>query len=369
MKRWRKNMDPGAVILHPGVADDCQFEQLSVYGRPEPVGVKVHEVLNVAPKSHLLEQQAEKKEAIYLSNKKEPLGKAYTRGHQLPPALIHDGFGKPTPQDISGEASKDLLHPVEKLANPVEHQQYVRSHANYDPGEQRNRGYTWVDQKGSIDPARFNFGSDVKAKEIEGVAKSLNPSLEGDARGQVVVSKRLEDFREVNAEPLGRVKYLGHGVRTSDEHVFGVPSQRAPEWGVRECIANYLPEEQQPDKDLGKSIRPGWRNSAPEDRVFGTPSIRADIAPPGLKSVADHQNYGDEAPACALLYPPHYADSGVYGDDFLEARSKEDITEIFAAAGETMDEDHIAATFGKAAKLDPNGLVSIESFRRTLNGY
>jgi len=360
-------LEPGAVILHPGVSSDTAHERLSVYGRPEPVGVKVHEVLNVAAKSQLLEQQQEKKEAIYLSNKKEPLGKAYKRGHMLPPALYGNGFGKPTPQDVSGEASKDLLHPVEKLNDPAEHQLYVKSHANYHPGEQRNRGYSWVDKNGGIDPSRFSFGADVKAREIDGVAKSLNPLIEGDAPSQVVVSKRLEDFREVNNEPLGKVKYLGHGKHTSDEHVFGVPSQRAPEWGVRECVAKYSAEEQQPDKDLGKSIRPGWRNCAPEDRVFGTPSIRDDIARPTLKSVADHQNYGDEHPASALLYPANYSDSGVSSDDFLEARSKEEISEIFAAAGEVMEEDHIAATFAKAAKLDPNGLVSIESFRRTLN--
>ena len=30
--------------------------------------------------------------------------------------------------------------------------------------------------------------------------------------------------------------------------VFGLPSQRAAEWGVRECIGNYTPDEQQPDK-------------------------------------------------------------------------------------------------------------------------
>ena len=31
----------------------------------------------------------------------------------------------------------------------------------------------------------------------------------------------------------------------------------------------YTPDEQQPDADLGKSLREGWRNMAPEDRVRG----------------------------------------------------------------------------------------------------
>ena len=38
-------------------------------------------------------------------------------------------------------------------------------------------------------------------------------------------------------------------------------------------------------------------DSTQERRVFGVPSIRSDIPAPSLKSVADHQNYGDEAGA------------------------------------------------------------------------
>ena len=40
---------PGRVPA--GVADDADHQRLDVYGRAEPVGVKVHEVLNTAPKS------------------------------------------------------------------------------------------------------------------------------------------------------------------------------------------------------------------------------------------------------------------------------------------------------------------------------
>jgi len=368
MKRWRKDTTPGKVILHPGVHDDKNHEQLDVYGRPEPVGVKVHEVLDVAPKSEIAEKRIEKKEAIYLSHKREPLGKPYKRGHALPNELLQSGFGTPTPQDVSGDASKELLHPPETLHDPHEHQMYVRSHANFAPGEQRHRGYSWVDKNGQIDPARYSFGADVKPRELNGVARTLNPSIDGQGREQLVVPKRLEEFREVNGEPLGKPKYLGHAKHTPSDHVFGTPSQRGPEWGVRECMANYSAEEQQPDPDLGISVRPGWRNSADADRVFGTPTIRSDIRAPGLKSVADHQNYGDEVPAGALLYPSRFIDSGISGKDFLEARSKEEIAEIFTAAGENIDEDHIAAIFSQAATLDPKGRVSIESFRRTLNG-
>ena len=81
----------------------------------DPVGVKVHDVLNVAPKSYLIEKAVQKKEQIYLSHKREPLGKQYSRGHTLPSELVENGFGRPTPQDISGDLSKRLLHPEERI--------------------------------------------------------------------------------------------------------------------------------------------------------------------------------------------------------------------------------------------------------------
>jgi len=371
MKKWRKDYTPGKVLLHPGFSTDVDHERLEVYGRPEPVGVKVHEVLNTAPKSDIMDRNNEKKEAIYETHKREPLGKSYLRGHVMPNGIgEHFPFGRPTPQDVSGDASKELLHPIEEPTDPNVHDLYVRSHANYDPGEQRHRGYHWVDKDGQINPHTFMFGGDVKAREYEGVAKSINPKLDPDMppEGQVVVEKRLEDWRELKSEPLSAVKSVGHNNHTSHHQVFGMPSQRAPEWGVRECIGNYSQENQQPDVDLGKSLRPGWRNQGPSERTFGVPSIRCDIAAPTLKSVADHQNYGDEDAADRLLYPPRFQDGGVTSEDFLEARSEEEIKEIFSSAGLQMSDEDLAATFTKAATLDPAGLVSVESFRRTLNG-
>ena len=243
IKKWRKEMEPGKVCLHPGVADDADHERLEVYGRAEPVGVKVHEVLNTAPGSELISKTLMKKESIYLSNKREPLGKPYVRGHVLPPAIAARGFGQPAPQDVSGDQTKHLLHPKERITPEEERQMYVKSHANYEPGEQRHRGYNWVDKDGAIDPSTHRFGGKNKGGMINGVAKAFNPALDEEwSRPPMVVEKRLEDFRELNSESLGGVKNLGFGSRPSGpEKVFGMASQHAPEWGVRECIGNYTP--------------------------------------------------------------------------------------------------------------------------------
>ena len=60
----------------------------------------------------------------------------------------------------------------------------------------------------------------VKARQVNGVAKALNPVLDGHHKAvPIVVEKLFEDFREVASEPLGRVKSLGHGQITSPEQV------------------------------------------------------------------------------------------------------------------------------------------------------
>ena len=33
LKKWRKQMEPGQVCLHPGVADDADHERLEIYGK------------------------------------------------------------------------------------------------------------------------------------------------------------------------------------------------------------------------------------------------------------------------------------------------------------------------------------------------
>lgn len=51
-------------------------------------------------------------------------------------------------------------------------------------------------------------------------------------------------------------------------HVFGKPSAREAEPCVGELLRGwYTPEQQQPDPDLGKSLREGWRNTPHTDKV------------------------------------------------------------------------------------------------------
>lgn len=74
------------------------------------------------------------------------------------------------------------------------------------------------------------------------------------------------------------------------------PSRTTLTPGVGELLTGTLtPAEQQPDADLGKSLREGFRNTTragDENRSFGIPTIRTDVRLPKLRSVANTQVRG-----------------------------------------------------------------------------
>lgn len=104
------------------------------------------------------------------------------------------------------------------------------------------------------------------------------------------------------------------------------------------CLTGqYTEAEQDPDRDLGKCVKPNCRNELrrPEDshRVFGTPTIRLDIPGKKQKSVADHQNYGDEPDAVELLFPNTFTELGISESDFATLRDRESIRSLFESIG------------------------------------
>lgn len=68
----------------------CLAARINAFRRDSVAGV-----MDVAPKSELLERAEERREATYLSRQREPLGASYVRGHAIPPQLLETGFGKP----------------------------------------------------------------------------------------------------------------------------------------------------------------------------------------------------------------------------------------------------------------------------------
>ena len=66
------------------------------------------------------------------------------------------------------------------------------------------------------------------------------------------------------------------------------------------------------------------------------------------KSIADHQNYGDEPGAVDLLFPTTFMELGVTEEDFNAPRTKEEIKAIFENIGFKYKIGKFNAMFDKA---------------------
>lgn len=282
-----------------------------------------------------------------------------SRSNRLLPA--HVPFAA-TPQESTDDEKGDA------------HSLYLKSHGDYNPGEQKRRGYDW-DSTG-IDPVKHRFGVSEKMSMgggSEEVMKAMDPTLTLGERSHVV-SATVENFKDFANAELGACKNLGLGkpAGLAEDHAYGVKSSGVDDWGTGECIKGaYTEDGQKPDKDLGTTLRPGWRNQvAPgdEERKFGVPGVRTDIAPPRTRSVADHQNYGDEPGAFTVMYPSKFAVNGVDELDFNSPMSKEKLKKIIKIAFPDVDD----ATFDKvyaagSAAHEGDEFISVETWRAAYN--
>ncbi|CAM9721874.1 unnamed protein product [Scytosiphon promiscuus] len=365
ISKWRRSGTslPGQRVLHPGqIGDVEEIDPKISFGSG---GVKASDHVTDVWRQPGADTDVNRlklglAETVYRSTQREPLGKGYQRGHQLPQKVKNKAFMFGVSSDKS-EAAKELLYP--RPSDPDMQESSLRC----GPGEQRRRGYDW-----QVDIENHRFGR----------PGSLASPLCLDSGGEPpsgVVSKKLDDFRETQ-DTIGRARNLGHNSRDHlGKHVYGREAvKRGPnEWDARACVeGDYGWAEQQPDVDLGKSITPGFRNAIAQGRTFGVPSIRSDILPYAKRSVADTQNYGDSVSArqVYLVNPGQFSQFGIEDDEFFEDRSKNELRELFRAVGYVFPPE-VFESMWKAAARDGNpdskrgDLCNIVDFQRALNDF
>lgn len=232
----------------------------------------------------------------------------------------------------------------------------------------RRRNYDWATTQ--VDPNTHRFGATEKEDLREGVRKALQPALDETQQQPATITTKLHaDYKAAAVDRLGVVKQLGTGERDlAPDHTFGVPSLRngVREPGVEELMKLSLSEEQQqPDADLGKSLREGYRNIAPEGRVFGVPSIRTDMSLPAKRSVTCTRNYGNEPDARQLLRPPLSVERGVHEAHYIQLRTKEEVQDIVQDAEINLTPDQFDAIFDMAMQADgEEGKCCLDTFFR-----
>jgi len=348
---------PGLRFTHPGlVGDPLTDNQQTRFGVRTDKGERAGDCLQSNTKTELAAYMEEMKEAQYQSTQREPLGRTYVRGHELPAATYHPEyrFGVKT---SSSESAKNLIFNTDNTIGLDS-----RPKSEQDVTRPIDRGYEL-----GFDKSSHRYGKKYNSDGY-GVAQLLSSPANKDRT--IIGSERVEAVKSVQNNPLGRTKNPRGTVATLPiDHVFGHPPTAFDEWGAKECLRGaYGVDQQQPDKDLGMTTRRLAKLEqipADEMRRYGVPTIRADRPAPALRSVADPNNYGNEPDSKGLLYPSTYAAGGISEEDFLQERSPAQVRAVFAKMGtQFADEefDHICQM-----AVSDFGALSVDSFRHAWN--
>jgi len=325
----RISHEPGEITVHHGLKDQKLCGEEFRYGVRGIKGSSVPDALKAGQLFGVAEYRNSVAESIYESNKKEPLGKPYIRGHEL--KMLPEGFGNHSgvPMD-----AKKVIFPIDQEPTSEEARQlYRKTHNNFHPGERIDRQYNWPEE--SKDKT-FRFGlGEARPADGAGMALALNTDVEDDGtcRRTRLVQRTCEDYRQVQHPKLFQKvhpKQGPNGPPLPKDHAFGIQSG-VSDYTARSCIKGYYSlEEQLPDNDLGRCTKPGRRNLTSETRPFGLPSVRTDIpAPPvARRSIADPVNYGDDPSAAVLLGPQRFDERGVPDREFLIRRPKEELRSV-----------------------------------------
>jgi hypothetical protein len=350
----------GKAALHPGIRCDPPRSH-QVFGKVSSASAETSKALlgsELPPMAAMIVRKAE--EATYLSATRLPLGKGYVHGGRVdrpPAATLRPGFAYGNPGASQTESAKDFIQ-GQGVADPAGEEAaeriYEKSHRAFKPGVQRRSAVDWA--IAGVDPQARVFGMPAASLERAAVEKCLNPTAEGgppEAALTSIVPKRTDDFRAAEGYRLGQVRGRPAADFTAHPATYGRLAQRseAGEWGVGDCIrGDYTLEQQMPDKDLGRSLTPGYRNVGMADpsRRFGLPAVRIDIAPRGL-SMASSMDFGDGTSAAKLLAPSSYSDLGVGEEDFLAVMPPGRLRALFGRIGTAMSDREFAVLYNRAA--------------------
>jgi len=372
LKKHKKRTGPGEMTIHWGMKDAVKPDPGEGYGIKGARGEGVHQVFQSGMLVGVAEHKNSVSEAIYQSTSREPLGKGWNRGHTLP-AKMHEkdftGFGKGSVKD---EGGKLAVHPTDLPPETEEAKAlYRKTHGSFEAGEQTSRNYQYPTSVTGNPSFRFGgFGEQPADRFGRGMgAKNALSMEQGEEPGSVpkttLVQTSLEAYHKVSHDHLGRSKSLLQNAQP-------LPPGRAfgSKTGHDDINAGilisgfYSPEEQLPDRDLGKCAVPGRRNYATE-RAFGVPSVRRDLPAPALdkRSVASTANYGDDSSAFGLIFPNK---QGPVEDAFHARRPMAEVKELITSAGLHLEPDEFDEVYSLALFMQSDGdeRTSIDVFKQ-----
>ena len=140
-----------------------------------------------------------------MTNKKEPLGRSYTRDYVWPATVNKQlAFGSGSNHC---ESAKDIIFPESgaKEEKPEFARMYEKTHSNYQAGAQKTRDYDLP-----IDPKKYTFGYGEHPQPNQ-AGRAIHSERAEDLLypKTVVVKKAVEDLKAVQKDHLGTVRNLG----------------------------------------------------------------------------------------------------------------------------------------------------------------
>eukprot|EP00927_Polykrikos_kofoidii_P019589 TRINITY_DN19174_c0_g1_i3.p1 TRINITY_DN19174_c0_g1~~TRINITY_DN19174_c0_g1_i3.p1 ORF type:complete len:490 (+),score=75.01 TRINITY_DN19174_c0_g1_i3:201-1670(+) len=344
------------------------------FGRPSQRSESAGRLMQAAGQRSSFEDRAE---MIYESNKREPVGKGFSRGMKPPSRAAEDPefrFGQPTgaATNCMVQQGKDTIAPAEQAEDPETHARYVRTHQAFDPGEQVDRRYAWPtgikDPKhafGRADGARLQNGAAMReALASDGCSESeAKAQAEGGALKTRIVSRVAEEAQWASHRPLGGPPAGRPASKppVPEGFAFGArpAGQARGEPSAGDLIRGYYkPEEQQPDRDLGRCVRDGRRNVTADTRAYGKPSRpeqRGAFQPPPRRQCDRLGADADDVGVGQAIAPGRFADEGLGADDFSMPRSRDEVRSLLKGAGYDVDPQHFARLWDVAVRCSGPG--------------
>ncbi|KAF0870795.1 EF-hand domain-containing family member B isoform X2 [Crocuta crocuta] len=245
----------GAERVFYGRANDPQIAPYLTHGIRSKISIPAKVLINPQPITTFQQKIKDKKESVYLSNQRAPLGKSHDQTPGLPKGLdvLRTTFGTAVVRELSARHVVNPPKPYEEVFKEGKegHDLYVVSHNDYYVGEAKNRKYNpssfhRFDLYGVPTP-HFNDG--------RAMAKALYWLHELQMkRGAKIVSKRVDDFKEKFQHQLGRVlDPIAETMNVPPDHTFGA-CLRAEEYGAGDLIHNRLPGEYLHGKDRQRAL-------------------------------------------------------------------------------------------------------------------
>ncbi|XP_003415838.2 EF-hand domain-containing family member B [Loxodonta africana] len=245
----------GAERVFYGRANDPQIAPTLTHGIKSIRSIPASMLINPQPITTFQQKIKDKKESIYFSNRRAPLGKSHDQTPGFPKGMdmINTTFGTAVIREVS---ARDVVNPPKSYEKVFKegkegHDLYVVSHNDYSAGEAKNRKYN---------PSsfhRFNLYGVPTPHFNDGrtMAKTLYWLHELQIkRGAKVVSKRVDDFKEKFQHQLGRVlDPIAETMNVLPDHTFGA-CLRPEEYGVGDLIHNRLPGEYLRGKDRQRAM-------------------------------------------------------------------------------------------------------------------